>query len=80
MASAPVSQTVTITEPPGNVAPTPVNNLPACSALVCNFSGVGSADSTVGDSFTYLWDFGDATPTSTSTSPSHTFPRRAPTR
>ena len=74
IASAPVTQTVTITEPTGNVAPTAVNNPPACNGLACNFSGVGSADSNVGDTFTYLWDFGDTTPTSTSTSPSHTFP------
>jgi PKD repeat protein len=39
---------------------------------VCNFSGVGSADSNVGDTFTYLWDFGDLT-SSASTSPSKTF-------
>jgi PKD repeat protein len=71
--SAQVSKTVTITEPANNAAPTPVINPPACSGLVCNFSGVGSADSNTGDSFTYLWDFGDLTPTSTSTSPSHTF-------
>ena len=33
--------TVTIAEPAGNVAPTPVINQPACTALVCNISGVG---------------------------------------
>ena len=50
-------------------------NPPSCSGLVCNFSGVGSADSNVGDTFTYLWNFGDtAASTSTSSAPSHTFP------
>jgi PKD repeat protein len=73
IASAPVSQTVTIAEPSGNVAPVPVSNPPACSGLVCNFSGVGSADPNTGDTFTYLWDFGDNTATSTSTAPAHTF-------
>ena len=68
------TRTVTITEPAGNVAPTPVINPPACSALVCNISGVGSADPNTGDTFTYLWNFGDATPTSTASAVSHTFP------
>jgi large repetitive protein len=68
------TRTVTITEPTGNVAPTPVINPPACTALVCNISGVGSADPNAGDTFTYRWDFGDGTPTSTSSATSHTFP------
>jgi PKD repeat protein len=68
------TQTVTIVEPPGNVAPNPVINPPACANLSCNFSGVGSADPNTGDTFTYLWNFGDGTPTSTSSATSHTFP------
>jgi large repetitive protein len=68
------TQTVTITEPPGNVAPNPVINTPSCLALSCNFSGVGSADPNTGDTFTYLWNFGDNTATSTSSSPTHAFP------
>jgi PKD repeat protein len=68
------TRTVTITEPAGNVAPTPVINPPACTGLVCNLSGVGSADPNAGDTFTYLWNFGDGTPTSTSSAMSHTFP------
>jgi len=68
------TRTVTITEPAGNVAPTPVINPPACSALVCNISGVGSADPNTGDTFAYLWNFGDASPTSTASAVSHTFP------
>ncbi|HTE67506.1 MAG TPA: PKD domain-containing protein, partial [Actinomycetes bacterium] len=66
--------TVTIVEPAGNAAPNPVINPPACTGLVCNISGVGSADPNTGDTFTYLWDFGDSTPTSTSSAMSHTFP------
>jgi PKD repeat protein len=68
------TRTVTIAGPAGNVAPTPVINQPACTALVCNISGVGSADPNTGDTFTYLWSFGDGTPTSTSSAMSHTFP------
>ncbi|MCW2780556.1 MAG: domain containing protein, partial [Marmoricola sp.] len=68
-----ISKTVTITEPPGNVAPVGVINPPSCAALSCNFSGVGSADPNTGDTFTYRWDFGDLTATSTSSAPSHTF-------
>jgi PKD repeat protein len=68
------TRTVTITEPAGNVAPTPVINPPACAALVCNISGVGSADPNTGDTFTYLWNFGDGTPTSSASAVSHTFP------
>ena len=52
----------------------PVINPPACAKLVCNISGVGSADPNTGDTFTYLWNFGDGTPTSTSSAMSHTFP------
>jgi PKD repeat protein len=66
--------TVTVAEPAGNVAPNPVINPPSCVALVCNISGVGSADPNTGDTFTYLWNFGDGTPTSTSSAMSHTFP------
>jgi PKD repeat protein len=51
-----------------------VINLPSCNGLVCNLSGVGSADTNAGDTFTYLWNFGDGTATSTSSAMSHTFP------
>ena len=75
VSSLPVSKTVTITEPTDNVAPTPVINPPACTSLTCNFSGVGSADSNTGDSFTYRWEFGHPNvSSSTSSAPSKTFP------
>ncbi|MEO8425415.1 MAG: PKD domain-containing protein, partial [Actinomycetota bacterium] len=67
------SQTVTIVEPPGNLPPVPVINLPSCAARVCNISGIGSVDPNLGDTFTYLWNFGDGTAPSTSSAPSHTF-------
>lgn len=72
--TATLTKPVTITEPPGNVAPVPVINTPSCTLLVCNISGVGSADPNVGDTFTYSWNFGDGTATSTSSAPAHTFP------
>ncbi len=59
--SDPVTKTVTITEPPANVAPTPVLNEPSCAGLTCNFSAVGTIDPNTGDSIAYLWDFGDPT-------------------
>ncbi len=65
---------VTISVPSGNVAPTPVINPPSCVALVCNISAVGSSDPNVGDTITYLWNFGDGSATSTASSSSHTFP------
>ena len=40
-------------------------------------SSAGSADPN-GDAFTYLWNFGDGTATSTSSAPSHTFPAIGP--
>ena len=43
--------------------------------LVCNISGFGSLDPNIGDTFAYLWDFEDGTPTSTASSMTHTFPQ-----
>ena len=52
VSSTPVSQTITIVEPPGNQAPVPVINTPSCAARACTLSGVGSADPDTGDTFT----------------------------
>ncbi len=72
--STPVSRTVTITEPAGNAAPTPVIQAPACSRLSCNFSGVGTADPNAGDVITYAWNFGDrANNTATGAATAHVF-------
>ncbi len=59
LVSDPVTKTVTITEPPANVAPNPVINAPSCANLTCNFSAVGTIDPNTGDSISYLWNFGD---------------------
>ncbi len=67
------AQQVTIGEPSTNVPPVPVINTPACVARTCTISGVGSADPNLGDTFTYLWNFGDGGATSTSSSSSKTF-------
>ena len=74
LATSTATATITMTEPSTNAAPTAVINPPACLALVCNISGVGSVDPNVGDTITYLWSFGDGTPTSTLSAMSHTFP------
>ena len=57
--SDPVTTTVTIVEPPGNVAPNPVINAPSCAGLTCNFSAVGTVDPNTGDTITYAWNFAD---------------------
>ena len=67
-------QTVTITTPAANVAPTAVISPPSCTLLVCNFSSLGSTDPNVGDTISRLWNFGDGGATSTATAPSRTFP------
>jgi PKD repeat protein len=74
LTSAPFTRIVTIAEPTGNVAPTPVFNLPACSGQVCNVSAVGTTDPNVGDVIRYAWTFGDNVGTSTSSSTSYSYP------
>jgi PKD repeat protein len=72
--SSTATQTVTITEPATNVAPTAVINPPSCQALVCNLSAVGTTDPNTGDSISYRWDFGDTTAAGTTSALSHAFP------
>ena len=67
------TQTVTITEPPANAAPTAVISPPSCAGLVCNFSSASSVDPNTGDTLTRLWNWGDGTATSTATSAAHTY-------
>jgi PKD repeat protein len=62
---------ITIVEPTTNVAPT-VQWTFNCIALACATSSTGTSDPNSGDTVSYLWNFGDAG-TSTSSSPSHTF-------
>jgi len=71
--SASTTYLISLVEPGGNVAPVPVISTPICSGVACSFSGLGSYDPN-GDPITYLWNFGDGTPTSTASAPSHTFP------
>ncbi|MFN8232412.1 MAG: PKD domain-containing protein [Actinomycetota bacterium] len=68
---------VPIGEPAGNLPPNAVINAPSCTGRVCSMSSAGSTDPD-GDAFTYLWNFGDGTPTSTVSAPSHTFPANGP--
>lgn len=74
LTSTSASQTVTITEPPDNVAPTATIGTPTCTGLVCSFSATVT-DANVGDSVSRLWSFGtNPDTTSTSSSPTKTFP------
>jgi large repetitive protein len=68
------TQTVTIVEPAANQPPNAVISTPSCAGLVCNFSSASSTDPNTGDTISRQWNWGDGTPNSTSTSPSHTFP------
>ena len=70
---------VTIAEPARNLPPTPVISTPVCIARACNFFGTGSSDPN-GDTFTYLWNCGDGTATSTGATPSHTYAANGTTR
>jgi large repetitive protein len=63
---------LTITMPPGNTAPVPTF-ITSCVALACGTSSTGTVDPNTGDTIAYSWNFGDGTPVSTSTSPSHTY-------
>jgi large repetitive protein len=51
-----------------------VINPPACAGLVCNISGVGSADPNTGDTFTYRWASATARRRAPASAVSHTFP------
>jgi hypothetical protein len=68
---------VPISTPPGNVAPTPALSV-SCIGLFCTVSGAGTQDSNVGDAVSYTWTWGDATPTSTGQSASHTYAAGGP--
>ncbi|MCU1359384.1 MAG: domain containing protein, partial [Ilumatobacteraceae bacterium] len=70
-----VSHNVTIGEPSGNLPPVPVINTPTCSGRTCIISGVGTTDPNTGDTFSYLWNFGETPPTTSITSSTtKTFP------
>ena len=61
--------------PTGNVPPVAVATASTqfgAAPLTINFNGSGSTDAN-NTALTYLWDFGDGTPTSTAANPTHTF-------
>ncbi|MFD1945491.1 PKD domain-containing protein [Nocardioides aestuarii] len=65
-------QVVSIEEPTGNQAPVPTF-IRSCTGLTCAVSSQGTADPDPGDTFSSVWDWGDGSAPSTSTSPSHTY-------
>lgn len=62
---------VTITEPVGNLAPSPTFTT-SCIELTCGVSSAGTVDPNAGDTISYLWAWGDGT-TSTGSGASHLY-------
>lgn len=73
LATSTTTINVTITEPAGNVAPSPVMLLSNCVQLVCATSSTGTLDPNAGDVVTYSWNWGDGTVANTGYSASHTY-------
>ncbi len=66
-------QNVTIVEPSGNTAPTPVF-AQSCTGLTCSVSSQGTTDPNTGDVISYSWNWGDGSALSTGASPAaHTY-------
>ncbi len=68
---ASIARGVTLSEPAGNQAPTPVFTSSCVSYTTCTFNSSGTVDPE-GDAIRYSWNFGD-TGTSTSANPSRTY-------
>jgi PKD repeat protein len=75
--AATVTAPLSILKPASNVAPTPVISAPSCIARACSFPGVSSFDPN-GDAFTYLWNYGDASATTTAATGTRTFTTAGP--
>jgi PKD repeat protein len=63
---------VTIAEPGSNAPPVPTFTT-NCLELVCGVTSAGTTDPNVGDTISYLWDWGDLTATSTGAGASHVY-------
>lgn len=69
-ASDDFEKAITVGSTPGNQLPVAAFT-PSCSSLDCTFTSTSSdPDGTIAS---YSWDFGDGSPASTETSPSHTY-------
>ena len=58
---------------PPNAVAEPAVSFSASNSLAVQFTGTDSSDPDAGTVLSYLWDFGDGTPTSTQPNPLHTF-------
>jgi PKD repeat protein len=70
---APVTRSVTMTEPAGNSGPTAVFTVSCTSFTTCVMNSTGTADPEANTPLRYVWNWGDGTPDSTTASPSHVY-------
>jgi hypothetical protein len=66
------TQNVTITEPVGNLPPTPTFAT-NCLDLFCGVTSGGTTDPNIGDTITYTWAWGDGTANTTGASGNHVY-------
>jgi large repetitive protein len=70
--ATPSERHVTVSIPPGNVAPTAVLPAPVCTENVCQFDAKSSTDENAA-TLTYSWNFGTGQGTATGPNPKKTF-------
>jgi len=70
--AASTSLGVTMSEPPGNTAPSATFTTTCASFTVCQMNSAGTLDAE-GDTIRYSWNWGDLTAVSTTANPSHTY-------
>lgn len=70
--SASTTRDVTLIEPAANTAPNATFTATCASFTVCQMNSAGTTDAE-GDAIRYSWNWGDATASGTTASPSHTY-------